>query len=234
MPFSTEEFLQVFEQYNRAVWPMQLILFLLGALAVIFLFRKKSKNRMVVNGVLGFFWAWMGVVYHWIHLTEINPAAYIFGGFFVLQGVLFLWSGFYRKGPAYGFQMDLKGIMGMLLLFYAMVAYPFLAYFFGHTFPQSPTFGLPCPTTIFTFGILLFSVERPAWYLFSIPFLWSLIGFSAAVNLSIKEDWGLVLAGLIAVLFFLFYKYPRGSANEQGIIYEIYPKSDNQDYIPGA
>lgn len=219
MPFSTEEFFQVFGQYNLSVWPMQLILFLLGSTAVVFLFRKKSRNRIVVNAILAFFWVWMGVVYHWLHFAEINPAAYLFGGLFVLQGILFIWNGLYKNELYYGFKMDLKGLAGMLLLFYAMVAYPFLAYFYGHTFPQSPTFGLPCPTTIFTFGLLLFSIRKPRWYLVTIPFLWALIGFSAAVDLSVKEDWGLLFAGLVAIFFFLFHKYPEPE-NEQVVIAE--------------
>jgi len=54
--------------------------------------------------------------------------------------------------------------------------------------------------------VLLFSEKRLPWHLYTIPFLWSLIGFSAAVNLGIKEDFGLVIAGILGSLIPAFYK----------------------------
>jgi len=71
-----------------------------------------------------------------------------------------------------------------------------LGYNLGHVYPYSPTFGLPCPTTIFTFGILLFTNEKMPVHLLIIPLLWSVIGFTAAINLIIYEDTGLLIAGL--------------------------------------
>ena len=38
----------------------------------------------------------------------------------------------------------------------ALVAYPVLSAMLGREFPEMPTFGLPCPTTIFTLGLLAF------------------------------------------------------------------------------
>ena len=65
-----------------------------------------------------------------------------------------------------------------------------LGYFLGHRYPAAPSFGLPCPTTIFTLGLLLWKRDKmPAW-LFLIPLLWSAIGFSAALVLGMKEDVG--------------------------------------------
>jgi hypothetical protein len=37
-------------------------------------------------------------------------------------------------------------------------------------------------------------------YLFIIPLLWSLVGFSAAFFLGIKEDTGLLIAGIVAAV----------------------------------
>ncbi len=84
-------------------------------------------------------------------------------------------------------------------MFYALIIYPMLSYFNGHIFPASPTFGLPCPTTIFTFGILLWTSQRVPIFLLIIPFLWSLVGGSAAFLLGILEDTGLPIAGMLAV-----------------------------------
>jgi hypothetical protein len=58
----------------------------------------------------------------------------------------------------------------------------------------------PCPVTIFTFGMLLMTTRRFSYWLLVIPFIWSLIGGSAAILLDVRQDWLLLVSGLIAVL----------------------------------
>jgi len=82
-----------------------------------------------------------------------------------------------------------------------MIGYPLLGYFLGHIYPASPCFGVaPCPTTIFTFGLLLLTVKRVPKYLLIIPLIWSFIGFTAALKLGIKEDIGLLIAGVATLI----------------------------------
>ncbi|HXV44590.1 MAG TPA: DUF6064 family protein, partial [Anaerolineae bacterium] len=71
-------------------------------------------------------------------------------------------------------------------------------------YPQSPTFGLPCPTTIFTFGLLLWTDHRFPKYLLVIPVIWSLFGLSAAVQLGVLEDIMLLITGLVATTMILY------------------------------
>jgi hypothetical protein len=78
-----------------------------------------------------------------------------------------------------------------------------LGYLFGHVYPKSPTFGLPCPTTIFTFGLLLWTKTKFPKAVLVIPFLWSLIGFSAALTMGIHEDIGLLVAGVLGTVLLL-------------------------------
>jgi hypothetical protein len=75
----------------------------------------------------------------------------------------------------------------------------------GHSYPYSPTFGLPCPTTIFTFGILLFADKKFNILLLLIPLIWSVIGFGAALNFSVFEDYGLLIAGITGFLLLMVY-----------------------------
>jgi len=74
----------------------------------------------------------------------------------------------------------------------------------GHVYPLAPTFGLPCPTTIFTFGILLMSVGRLPYVILIIPVLWSVIGSFAIVSFGIKEDAGLLVAGLFTTAALIY------------------------------
>ncbi len=197
IPFTIEQFLNVFETYNAAIWPMQIIAYILGIIAVALVFRKNSFSDSMISIILAIFWMWTGVFYHIIHFSAINKPAIVFGILFILQGVLFLVSGVFSRKLSFSFSGKPTAVIGLVCIIYAMVLYPLLNYVFGHTYPHMPMFGVaPCPTTIFTFGLLLLSGSYVPKYILVIPFLWSLIGMSAAVNLGIIEDFGLLVAGV--------------------------------------
>ena len=67
-------------------------------------------------------------------------------------------------------------------------------------FPATPTFGLPCPTTILTIGVLLTARERVPFGLSVVPILWGFIGGSAAVLLQVPTDYVLLAAGVLLVI----------------------------------
>ena len=209
IPFTVEEFLGLFETYNLSIWPAQLVFNILAVSSFVLLVRESRHSSRIIFSFLAFLWFWMGLVYHILFFSSINPVANVFGIAFIIQGFLFAYFGVIKGVLLLKFRMDLSGFVGLFLLVYALVIYPILGFQFGHSYPKGPTFGVPCPTTIFSFGILLFSVDRVSWYLWIIPFLWSLIGFSAAFDLSIKEDFGLVVAGVLTVAINAFQKQRR-------------------------
>ncbi len=209
MPFTTEEFLNLFEEYNLSLWPLHMILYTLGIFAILFIMIRKRTEGVVVNIILAILWFWMGAVYHLLYFSTINSLAFLFGILFIAQSAIFIWTGVLGKQLAYRWQLNARGITGLLFVIFAFLIYPFLSAFFGHSYPRTPTFGLPCPTTIFTFGILLFSARKLSWYIYAIPLIWSLIGFSAAINLSMKEDFSLLIAGIVGTLFFIFSRFPE-------------------------
>jgi hypothetical protein len=74
----------------------------------------------------------------------------------------------------------------------------------GHRYPGMPMFGItPCPVTIFTFGLLLLTTPQVSRWLLPIPFIWSLIGGSAAFLLGVPQDWPLLLSGIAVLLLVL-------------------------------
>src|ERR1041385_8134569 len=148
IPFTVDQFLRVFERYNTAVWPAQLILYVI-ALAVVYLaFQQRTDFSKSIASILSVFWIWMGLVYHLWFFSSINRAALLFALFFVLQGILFFIAGVLKSDLGFRLRRDLLGITGSVFLIYALVIYPALGYWFGHRYPAAPTFGLPCPTTI--------------------------------------------------------------------------------------
>jgi hypothetical protein len=198
IPFTVEEFFGVFEAYNTAVAPMHVVAYLLGAAAVAVAVVRARWADLAAAGVLGFFWLWLGVAYHWLHFAEVNRAAYWFGALFAAQGMLVLWAGALRRGLRFGAPRGASGWLGAAFIVYAMVAYPVLGHVAGHVYPRAPWFGTaPCPTTVFTFGLLLWTTGRVPKGVLVIPFLWSLVGFSAAAQLGVTQDYGLVVAGVL-------------------------------------
>jgi hypothetical protein len=140
----------------------------------------------------------MGIAYHLMFFTEINPAAKIFGAVFILQGILLLYYGLIKNKLEFRFNMGVRDYIGLGLITLGVLIYPIVGYIIGHRFPDNPTFGLPCPTTMFTLGVLLLGtgyIKR----LIVIPFVWSIIGFMAAISFGIKEDVLLLLSGLVAL-----------------------------------
>ncbi len=196
LPFTIDQFLGVFEQYNSSIWPAQILLLLLALVALFFAYRPRRNSTRSVFAILGFLWLWMGIAYHIMFFAAINPAAYGFGAFFILQGALFMFAAWAGSSPTFQFRPDVHGFAGALLILYALVVYPLLGYLQGRVYVQSPTFGAPCPTTIFTFALLLWAAGKVPAYLLIVPFLWSLLGPSAALSLGITEDLGLFIAGI--------------------------------------
>ena len=206
LPFSLEQFLGIFQTYNNAIWPTQILLNLLALIAIILAFRKISASSKIISAILGFLWLWTGVVYHLVYFSSINKAAYVFGTLCVFQGLIFFFAGVYRSSLSFRFQSNVQGIIGALFILYALVIYPVSGYLLGHIYPASPTFGAPCPTTIFTFGLFLWTDKIFPRYILVIPLLWSIIGFTAALSLTIREDVGLLIAGLLGTLLILLRK----------------------------
>jgi hypothetical protein len=197
LPFSTEQFLKVFSDYNRAIWPMQIFAYALGAIVIVFVVAKTGYARRIVMSVLAFFWLFIGVVYHIRFFSQINGAAYLFGALFIAQAVIFSLFGTIRETVHFTFRQNVYGLTGALFVLYAMVVYPLLGNALGHGYPQAPMFGVaPCPTVIFTFGVLLWADRKVPLYFLIIPLIWSIIGFAAAVSLGMREDIGLLVAGV--------------------------------------
>ena len=195
LPFTTEQFLEVFKSYNESIFPIQIIFYLLASIAS-FLLLNNTGSR-IIGLILSFFWFWIGIAYHIIYFSKINKAAYLFGSLFILQGIIFFIYGIYSNKLILRNNKNILNKAGIIFILYALIIYPLLGYFLGRHYPYSITIGLPCPTTIFTFGILLFTEKKIPFAVLIIPLIWSIMGFTAALNFSVYEDFGLILSGLI-------------------------------------
>jgi Family of unknown function (DUF6064) len=190
IPFTIEQFFQVFEKYNQAIYPIQFGLILVAAVVIFLAASRKPSRNKIISGLLGLLWLWTGIVYHLIFFTKISSPAYLFGMLFICQGLLFLYEGVARNRLSFRASRRFDGILGAVFIAYALVIYPLIGYGLGRIFPSTPTFG----TTIFTFGLLLWTDRKISLSLLIIPVLWSIVGTSAALSFGVKEDFGLLVA----------------------------------------
>src|ERR1043165_1465334 len=146
MPFSQAQFFDVFRRYNEAVWPAQPLFVLLAVVSVILAFSPSRALRRAAVLIVAAFWLWTGIAYHWLFFADINPLARVFALLCLAQAIFLACSTTCERAP--------RRFIGITLVLVALVAYPAIGLLAGHRYPAFPTFGAPCPTTIFTFGFL--------------------------------------------------------------------------------
>ncbi len=200
LPFTVEAFLQVFARYNDATWPVVIGLWMMSvaALAAVALV-PGARSSGAATAVLVALWCWGGVAYHATYFTSINPAAWGFAALFVVEAGLLAWYGLVRDRLVFGTAAPTYRGGGFALALYAL-AYPALNLIAGHTYPASPTFGVPCPTGIFTIGLFLTTPTRPPVAVVIVPLLWSLIGGSAALLLGVTTDYVLLVCAVLLIV----------------------------------
>jgi hypothetical protein len=199
LPFTNEEFFDVLAAYNAACWPVVVALWAASVVAVVALLSSRASYDRWISVLLVIQWAWSAVAYHIAFFTRINPAAWLFAALFLLQAALFARSGLIRRDLSFNMSGTPWATFGWILIVYALL-YPAITIAEHGSMTRVPTFGLPCPTTIFTAGLLLRAASPPRSLLI-VPILWSAIGGSAAFLLGVSADYALPVAGAALTLF---------------------------------
>lgn len=196
LPFTKEQFFDLFAAYNEALWPAVVALWI--ASAVVSARLVTGRDRWV-GGLLAGHWAWSAFAYHAAFFTRINPAAWLFAALFLVQAVLFFRVGVVQGRLRFAPWSNRWAWLAWLFVVYSL-AYPAINAVDHHSVSRIPTFGVPCPTTIFTAGLLMLAAPL-SWRLSIIPVVWSLIGGSAASLLGVRADYALPMAGMaLAIL----------------------------------
>jgi intracellular septation protein A len=199
LPFGPEQFFAAFERYNLAVWPMQVVLLSLAIVVWLWVVRRRGNDGRWISLTLALLWAWMAMAYHFAFFAAINPAAWLFGAVFLLCAGTLAWVGGVRQRLEFAPRSDARGWLGMALVVFALLVYPALGWLLGHRYPRAPTFGLPCPTTIYTIGVLMFVRGPVPRSVLAVPLAWAVVGSTAAFNLGVYQDLGLLVAGAVAL-----------------------------------
>lgn len=199
-PFTAEQFFDVIRAYNTAVWPAQIVLLALAVAAVVLVVVPQRWSGVGISLILAMLWAGLGLVYHLAFFTTINPLAYAFAALSVAGAAVFFWQGVVRQRLRFGSVAGARAAVGLGLVVFALVVYPAWSSYSGHGYPDLPTFGLPCPTTLFTIGLLGFAVRPFPRTTLVAPVLWCVIGAQAAFLFAVHADRALIVAGLVGAV----------------------------------
>jgi len=199
-PFSRDDFFGVFVRYNESMWPLPLLLVAAGlAVAVMATSAPRRSRRLMAT--LAALWAYMAIAYHLAFLTSLTPAALLFAALFLVEAALLAWHGLRTRRLHLALPLDRTSrLVGAALIAYALIGYPVVAELAGQRYPAMPTFGLPCPTTIFTLGVLTWCMRPVPWSVLVVPLVWTLIALSGAIAFGIVEDFALPIAALVTLL----------------------------------
>ncbi len=202
MPFTPSQFLALFERFNTAIWPLQLVT-MAAALAVVALLAARPGRRadVTASAVLVVFCLVVGVGYFFLGFAQhLSPAGWPFGAIFLVEAALLSRAAVRPGALTFSATSGWRSAAGVAVLAYALVGYPIVGLLTGRPPVQSPWLGVvPCPTTIFTIGLLLRSTSpRPALYL-ALPIAWALIGTTAAIRFGVLEDLGMTAAAVVGV-----------------------------------
>jgi hypothetical protein len=145
---------------------------------------------------------WTGIVYHIVYFSAINPAARVFGSLFILQGVLIVYLSVVRRRLVFDSPRSLVRWTGYFFIVFGLIIYPVIGYLFEGSFETVISLGLPCPTTILTFGFFMLASWKFPGYLLIIPTLWAILGLVPAIQFGVYQDFMLIISAMV-----VNYKY---------------------------
>ena len=192
---------------NAAVWPVHVIWYAGAAgMIVLALWPGWSRRRasQVICLLTGAYLAWIGIAFFGV----LNPQmhlAWCWPAVFALVGLLFLVAGAVRGDLVIASRWDAASALGAAFIGYALLAYPAIGMLGGHQLSTLPVFGLaPCPTVIFTLGLLLWA--RPPVPTYLLPFLlaWCLGAATPDLSRGVVADVGMLVAGVCTAIVLLW------------------------------
>ncbi|MHA1993931.1 MAG: DUF6064 family protein [Candidatus Hodarchaeales archaeon] len=204
---SVEQFFELIRTYNNTFWPLIWITYLLGFIVFYYSYNKTESSDKLISGFLALLWIWVGMIF-WIGTFGPFPFSIfgltftgnwiLLGIMFIIQGCLFIYYGIIKPSLSFRFEKKSHIYLGILFFLYSLLFYPLIGFLTGHPYPDYPIFGIaPCPVTIFTFGMVLWTDKRVNLLVIIIPFVYSLIGILPLMVYGVLADLGLIFGGII-------------------------------------
>jgi hypothetical protein len=203
-----QQFFAMFTQANTAVWPVDLVWYAAAITAVLLAVTAIRGSSRLIAGFLAAYYVWLAIVFFGIYYAPLNDHSHAYAVMFALGGVLFLLAGVIRQDLEFQPRWDALGIIGGVFMGYAL-AYPVIDALTGHVFPAAPVFGVaPCPSAIFTVGLLLWTRRGMPMYVLVVPFIWLMTQVPAdALAMGVVADVARVPVGAVASTLLVWREY---------------------------
>lgn len=174
--FSPRTYYRLFELYNLAIWPMQMLGIMLGlAIVAVWGWGRAWAGRIVL-AILAACWLWVAFAYLLERYDTINWAASYFAAGFAIEALLLIVTGLLRNPLILPPNADAATRVALGLFLFALVVQPLIGPLLGRPWVQMEIFGVaPDPTALATLGVLL-AANRSCWELMAIPLIWCAIG----------------------------------------------------------
>jgi uncharacterized protein DUF6064 len=173
--FSPRTYYRLFELYNSAIWPLQLVGLALGVAIFALLLRGGAWRGRAIAAVLAACWLWVAWAYFLKRYETINWAGEYFAVGFAVEALLLVWIGVVLDRLRFRPGSDLFGLAALCIFLLALFIHPLIGLLTGRPWLQVELFGVaPDPTVVGTTGVLV-AAHRPHWLLLVIPIIWCAI-----------------------------------------------------------
>ncbi len=199
--FSLETYYRLFERYNAAIWPGQIVALAFGGLIVVLLRGADPRRGRLIAGILAASWLWIAIAFHAARYATIHRAAIYFAWAFGVEALLLVWAGVLRGRLTFERRGDAVGRAGLAVFLFALLVQPLIGPLFGRGWRQMEVFGVaPDPTAVGTLGILLLVSGRARWELIAAPALWCAFSGATLLAMGTPAGWALIAAAALAVV----------------------------------
>jgi hypothetical protein len=201
LPFDAGSLFGAFAYYHMAFWPLPWLALASSAATLLLAARGFARAALLL---LAAGWIWVGAAWHIATFAGLNFAAPIYGALFILQGVLLAWAATSGQ-TSLRFRRRPRDWAGLGLAVTALAGYPLLDLLSGVAWPAVRLPGSdPCPTALFTLGVLLLAEGRSAAGLMMLPALWTLAAGATGWVIGIGHDQILPLGAVTALVLALW------------------------------
>lgn len=213
-----EEFWRLIDQYDGAVFPLQLVFAAVAVTLVVLVARRPGPGTtMLVKLFLAACYTWIGIVFFLIFNRRLCAQVGYFQPIvmFAITGLMCLdaWTGKtqfrWPRGIAHRLVM-------LALIAYSIVGYPVAGWLLGHAYEVEVTRGtfiwvpivgvFPCPTTVFALALFVPALPRADKKVLIALLVWavpSVLG-PPMRHYGVYEDLGLFVAGVYGLLLLIF------------------------------
>ena len=199
--FSPRTYHRLFEIYNAAIWPAQIVALALGVAVVLLLRRGATGGRArAAAAVLAASWLFVAIAFHAKRYATINTAGIQIAVAFAVEAALL--AGIGTVGGRLEFERphDLASRTGFAILLLALAVEPLAGPLLGRSLRAIELFGVaPDPTAVGTLGVLLLARVRRRWLLMVVPVAWCAVTGLTLFAMKAPDFWVAPLSAVVAV-----------------------------------